>query len=186
MTDTVSATLRVTTWRDPFASIATSSSPGGGERALEAGMEPGLLQVVEEVLRLVLEPQDAQLRALLDVGERDALLARAGDDRVPVGARLGVADRGEHALLERWRHRVLEPLGLLVDLVPRDVQDVREEALDQPMAADDLACVLAPRLGERQRLVLGAGDVAVRSRAGRPSRGRSGPRAAWRARCSPR
>ena len=57
-----------------------------------------------------------------------------GLERVAVRARLGVADRGEHALLELRRHRVLEPLGLLVHVVPRDAQDVGEEALDQPMA----------------------------------------------------
>jgi hypothetical protein len=44
-------------------------------------------------------------------------------------------------LLEHGRHRVLEALGLLVDLVPRDAEDVGEEALDEPVAADDaLAC----------------------------------------------
>src|SRR5688500_17339364 len=52
--------------------------PGGGERALEPGVEPCVLQVVEEVLGLVLEPQDAQLRPLLDVSQRDAGLARPG------------------------------------------------------------------------------------------------------------
>ena len=61
----------------------------------------------------------------------------AGDDRVAVRAGLRVADRGEHALLEHRGHRVLEALGLLVDLVPRDPEDVGEEALDQPVAADD-------------------------------------------------
>ena len=59
------------------------------------------------------------------------------------------------------RHRVLEPLGLLVDLVPRDPEDVGEEALDQPVAADDALGVLAPVVGEGERLVGGPGDVAV-------------------------
>ena len=68
----------------------------------------------------------------------------AGVDRVAVRAGLRVADRGEHALLEHRRHRVLEALGLLVDLVPRDPEDVGEEALDQPVAADDALGVLAP------------------------------------------
>ena len=54
-----------------------------------------------------------------------------------VGARLRIADGGEHALLEHRRHRVLEALGLLVDLVPRDLQHVGEEALDEPVAAHD-------------------------------------------------
>ncbi len=97
---------------------------------------------MQQVLGLVLEAQDSHLGAELDVGERDAGEPCAGDDRVPVRAGLRVADRSEHALLEHRRHRVLEPLGLLVDLVPRDAQDVGEEALDQPVAADDLLGVL--------------------------------------------
>jgi hypothetical protein len=93
-------------------------------------VEPGLLQVVEQVLGLVLEPQHPHEGAVLHVRERHAELALALEDRVPVRAGLRVADRAEHALLHHRRHPVLEPLGLLVDLVPGDVEDVREEALD--------------------------------------------------------
>ena len=39
-------------------------------------------------------------------------------------------------------------LGLLVHLVPGDVEDVGKEALDQAVAADDLAGVLAAAVGE--------------------------------------
>ena len=85
----------------------------------------------------------------------------AGHDRVAVRAGLRVADRGEHPLLEHRRHRVLEPLGLLVDLVPRDPEHVGEEALDQAVAADDALGVLGARVGERDRLVARARDVAV-------------------------
>ena len=67
----------------------------------------------------------------------DALLAGSLDDRVAVRAGLGVADRRQHPLLEHRGHRVLEPLGLLVHLVPGDAEHVGEEALDQPVAADD-------------------------------------------------
>ena len=49
------------------------------------------------------------------------------------------------------RHRVLDPLGLLVDLV-QGMPDVGEEALDHPVAADDVGGVLAAFLGEGQRL----------------------------------
>ena len=76
----------------------------------------------------------------------------AGVDRVAVRTGLGVADGGEHARLQHRRHRVLEPLGLLVDLVPRDPEHVGEEALDQPVAADDALGVLAPVLGEASAL----------------------------------
>ena len=100
---------------------------------------------MQQVLGLVLEAQDLDRRARLAVGERHALDALAGLDRMAVRARLGVADGGEHARLEHRRHRVLEPLGLLVHLVPRDPEHVGEEALDQPVAADDALGVLAAR-----------------------------------------
>src|SRR3712207_7139441 len=69
-------------------------------------LEARVLQVVQEVLGLVLEAQDGHRRALLDVGERHALDARARPDRVAVGAGLRVADRGEHPLLDRKSTRL--------------------------------------------------------------------------------
>ena len=110
-------------------------------RALELAVQPGvqaaLLEVVQELLGLVLEAQHRDLGAGLDVGEQHAVLACPLDERVAVRAGRRVADRREHALLEHGRHRVLESLGLLVDLVPRDPEDVGEEALDQAVATDD-------------------------------------------------
>ena len=97
--------------------------------------------------------EHADRGARLDVTQRHAHHALPDVDRVPVRTRLRVADRGKHARLEHGGHRVLEPLGLLVDLVPRDPEDVRKETLDQPVAADDRLGVLAPRVGERDRLV---------------------------------
>ena len=140
-----------TMWSSSF-SATVPSSPGS---------MPGVLEVVQQVLGLVLEAHDADPRADLDVAERHADDAVADVDRMPVRARLGVADRGEHARLEHRRHRVLEPLGLLVHLVPRDPEHVGEEALDQPVAADDALGVLAPVLGEGEHLVGAARDVAV-------------------------
>ena len=92
---------------------------------------------MQQILGLVLEAQHAHGRADGDVGQRHARQALAGDDRMAVGAGLGVADRGEHALLEDRRHGVLQALGLLVDLVPGNAEHVGEEALDQAVAADD-------------------------------------------------
>ena len=100
---------------------------------------------MQQLLGLVLEAQDGDLGADLDVGQQRALLADALDDRVAVGAGGGVADRGAHPLLQHRRHRVLDPLRLLVHLVPGDAEDVGEEALDHPVAADDVAGVLAAR-----------------------------------------
>ena len=143
---------------------------------------PGGLEVVQEVLGLVLEAQHAHRGADLDVGERHARQARAGDDRVAVRAGLGVADRREHALLEHRRHRVLEALGLLVDLVPGHAQDVGEEALDQAVAAHDALGVLGAAVGERDRAVGAAGDVAVALEAADHLVDGRRPRAASRAR----
>jgi hypothetical protein len=78
-----------------------------------------------------------------------------------MGARLGIADRGQHPFLEHRRHRVLESLGLLVDLVPRDPEHVGEKALDQTMAAYDRLRVLATFGGEAEGLVGRTTDVAV-------------------------
>ena len=72
VTDTVSATLRVIDRRLPPASIATSS-PESDSVALEARAKAAVHQVVQQVLGLVLEAQDAHLGALLDVGERHAV-----------------------------------------------------------------------------------------------------------------
>jgi hypothetical protein len=48
---------------------------------------------------------------------------------------------------------VLEPLGLLVHLVPWNVEDVGQEALDQPVAPDDDLRVVPPVGGEGEGLV---------------------------------
>ena len=115
----------------------------GRHRAVHAGLHARGHELVEQVLGLVLEAQDLDRRADLDVGERHALHAGARLDRVAVRAGLRVADRGEHPLLEHRRHRVLQALGLLVHLVPRDAEDVGEEALDEAVAADDALRVRA-------------------------------------------
>ena len=60
---------------------------------------------------------------------------------------------------------MLDPLRLLVDLVPGDPEDVGEEALDHPVALDDVGRVLAAGLGEFERFVGFALDVAVADQA---------------------
>ena len=146
ITDTVSATLGVM--------LSSCPSEAADRHALlvallEHPVEPGLqargLQVVEQVLGLVLEAHHPHRRPHLDVGQGDAREAAAGHDRVAVGAGLGVADGGHHALLQHGRHRVLQALGLLVDLVPGHPEDVGEEALDHAVAAHDVLRVRGPR-----------------------------------------
>jgi len=56
---------------------------------------------------------------------------------------------------------VLEAFGLLVDLVPGDLQDVGQEALDHAVAAGDLLGLGTAVLGQVEDLVVAAGDVAV-------------------------
>ncbi len=73
---------------------------GALDRALQARIESGVLEVVQQLLGLVLEAQHVDLGAGLDVGEQRALLAGALDDRVAVGAGRRVADRGAHPLLQ--------------------------------------------------------------------------------------
>ena len=113
---------------------------------------PGPLQVVEDLLGLVLEPEHVDRGARLDVREEYAVLASALDDRVAVRAGRRVADRGQHPLLQHRGHRVLEALGLLVNLVPRHAEDVGQEALDQAVAADDRLRLVAALLGEESDL----------------------------------
>ena len=119
-TETVSATLGVSAQRRPSAVSTTTSRRRGRRACPESGLQAGVLEVAQQILSLVLEAQDAHRGADLDVGERHAGYAGTGDDRVAVRAGLGVADRGEHALLEHRRHRVLQTLGLLVHLIPGD------------------------------------------------------------------
>ncbi len=116
---------------------------------------------MQQVLGLVLESQDRDLGALLDVGQGHALDAPTRLDRVPVGAGRGLPHRRPDVGLEAWGHGVLEPLGLLVHVVPGNADDIGQKALDQAVARDDLLGIAPAPTGERDRLVGVAGDVAV-------------------------
>src|SRR5699024_3873958 len=59
-------------------------------------------------------------------------------DRIPVGIAVGVAECGVHPLEHEIRDRVLEAVGLLVDLVPAQPQRFHEVGLDDPVASHDL------------------------------------------------
>jgi hypothetical protein len=56
---------------------------------------------------------------------------------------------------------VLQPLRLLVHVVPRDAEDVGQEALHQAVAAHQRGRVLAPVVGEVDGLVRVTRDVPV-------------------------
>ena len=64
------------------------------------------------------------------------LVARPGD-RVAVRAGRGVAEQRDELLLDVGRDRVLPAVGLLVDLLPLEPDDVDEQPLGEPVAADD-------------------------------------------------
>ena len=116
---------------------------------------------MQQVLGLVLEAQDRHGRPGLDVRERHALDPPAGNDRMAVGAGGRVADGRPNVGLEARGHRVLEPFGLLVDVVPRHAHDVGEEPLDQSVARHDLLGVAPALVREVDGLFGVARDVAV-------------------------
>ena len=116
---------------------------------------------MQEVLGLVLEAQDRHRRSGLDVRERHALDPPPGNDRMAMGAYGRVADGRPDVGLEAGRHRVLEPFGLLVHVVPRHAHDVGEEPLDHAVAADDVLRVLAAVRSEVDRPLAVAHDIPV-------------------------
>ena len=78
-----------------------------------------------------------------------------------MGACGRVADGRPDVGLEAGRHRVLEPFGLLVHVVPRHAHDVGEEPLDQTVARHDLLGVAPALVREVDGLLGVARDVAV-------------------------
>ena len=133
----------------------------GGDLALQPGLDARALEVVQEILGLVLEPQDRHLGAWLAVCQRDSVDPLPDPDRMAVRTRLGVPHGGADVRLEPRRHRVLELLRLLVDVIPRNADDIGEEPLDHPVAADDRLGVLAPGGGEVDRPPGVTNDVPV-------------------------
>ena len=82
-------------------------------------------------------------------------------DRVAVRARRGVAEEQHELLLDVGRDRVLPAVGLLVDLLPLEPDDVDEQALGEPVPAHDRRRDLATLLGEAEGAVVEQLGVAV-------------------------
>ena len=103
--------------------------------------------------------------AFLGVDERGArlggLLALGSRDRVAVRARGRVAEQLDELLLDVGRDRVLPAVGLAVDLLPLEADDVDEEALGEPVAAHDGRGEVAALLGEPQAAVVHELGVAT-------------------------
>ena len=97
---------------------------GAVERSLQARRKTSGLEVLEQILSLVLKAHDLNLGANRNIGQRHALVAGPALNRVAMRASCRVADSGHHPLLKHRAHRVLEPLGLLVNLIPRNTKNI--------------------------------------------------------------
>src|SRR5215211_1805115 len=103
-------------------------------------------------------------------GDRPAVRRAVDDDDLGVGRK---AERGVDLRLEAVREMMLEPLGLLVDLVPAEAQRLGEVELEQAVMANDLESDPLARGGQRRtaiRLVCHepqAGELLEHSRRGR-------------------
>src|SRR5581483_758952 len=80
---------------------------------------------------------------------------------VPVRAGRGVAEELDELLLDVGGDRVLPPVGLTVDLLPLEADDVEQEALREPVAAHDRDRERPAGLGEAQRPVVTQLRVAL-------------------------
>jgi hypothetical protein len=129
--------------------------------AVHSGFDPGVLEVMQEVLGLVLEPENRHACPRLAVGQRHAVDPFADSDRVTMGAGGSVSDCRADVRLETRCHCVLKLLCLLVHLVPGNADHIGEETFDHAVATDHTLGVLAPRLSEVDRASGIANDVAV-------------------------
>ena len=84
LTETVSATLREIAWVPSAGANTDLVLVRGLQLPLQLWRQPGIAEVVQDLLGLVLEAQDPHLGAGLDVGQQHALLAGALDDRMAV------------------------------------------------------------------------------------------------------
>ena len=75
-------------------------------------------------------------------------------NRVPVRVELGITQHMCDAVLECFRDRVLEFLGLHVDLVPAVVQDPVQEQFDEPVVPNDLQRTCPAAVGQAGAVVL--------------------------------
>jgi hypothetical protein len=81
-------------------------------------------------------------------------------DRVAVRIARGEAQRAVDARFELVGEMVLEPLGLLVDLIPGEPERLHEIQLQQPVVTHDLECHPLARWGEGGAVVALVHDQA--------------------------
>ena len=135
---------RVTITVRPSLRTVTVSPSSRGTRRPEARLDPGLLEVVAS-------RSSASFSKRRIVTSAPTTPSASGTPSMRSPTRIGwpcgqvVASPTARAHTPRTgRHRVLEVLGLLVHVVPRDPDDVGEEPFDQPVSADDRLGVVAP------------------------------------------
>jgi len=105
----------------------------------------------------------------------------AEGDRVAVGIVRRVAQLGRDDLLELAGEHVLEDLGLGVDPIPRDLEDLRQEELEQAVVADDLerdATAVGGQAHAAIGRVLGEPELVELAHHGRDRAGRDSSRSA--------
>ncbi len=71
----------------------------------------------------------------------------------PCGSCVGIAERFVDARLELLADRVLEPVGLVVDVLDVDAERLGEVELEQAVVADHLECDALTRRRERDPAV---------------------------------
>ena len=111
------------------------------------------------------EADDRRPRRRLQVGERRQLLVLGlldvGVYRPSVRTALGISELFLDSLDHLVRERVAELVGVHVRFGCGVVHEIGQEALDDPVLADDLLGACAPRLGEDRLLLLAAFDQAL-------------------------
>ena len=120
--------------------------PGGAHLDRRSGRQPLVVEPVEELAVVLGEADDLRLAACLELSERDELgvlcLLHLRLDRPAVRAAVGLAEALVDALDHLVGEGVSEFVGVHVRLGGRVAHEVREEALDDAVLADD---ALRPR-----------------------------------------
>ena len=65
-------------------------------------------------------------------------------NRMPVWVRVGIAQLGGDPVFQPLRDEVLQPLGLLMHLVPRVAEELVQKSLEQAMVAQYLEARIFP------------------------------------------
>jgi len=73
---------------------------------------------------------------------------------MPVGIHLGIAKNGGHAVLKPLRDEVLEPLRLVMNLIPGILQNIVKKQLEQAVMSQQFPSSAFARRGQPNAVVL--------------------------------